>query len=119
MASCSAPDKKASYNMYYMVKHLISTTALLIPATVMAAAPQDQQIQWRSGVGDSIINVPSAQTDPSEGNIPAALQRWRMLSQSGNFTFSEYASFLLTYPDWPNANNMRQNAEQAIGKMTQ
>jgi soluble lytic murein transglycosylase len=97
-----------------MVKHLISTTALLIPAAVMAAAPQDQQIQWRSGIGNGNINVPSAQIDPSEGNIPAALQRWRMLSQSGNYTFGEYASFLLTYPDWPNAKNMRQNAEQAI-----
>ena len=37
-----------------------------------------------------------------------------MLSKSGNFTFGEYASFLMTYPDWPNAKRMRKRAEQAI-----
>jgi soluble lytic murein transglycosylase len=97
-----------------MLKHLISTTALILPGVVMAAAPQDQQIQYRPGVGTSQIVVPTNQVDPSQGNIPAALQRWRMLSQTGNFGFDEYASFLMTYPGWPNEKGMRQNAEQSI-----
>lgn len=37
-----------------------------------------------------------------------------MLSQSGQYSFGEYASFLMTYPDWPNGDDMRKNAEQAI-----
>ncbi len=58
--------------------------------------------------------VPTGMADPSKGNIPAAVQRWRMLSQTGNYSFAEYASFLMTYPDWPGAKGMQQNAEQAI-----
>jgi soluble lytic murein transglycosylase len=97
-----------------MVKHLISTTALFLPAALMAASPQEQKIIWQSGVGNGNITVPTPLVDPSNGSIPAALQRWRVLSGSGNYSFSEYASFLMTYPDWPGTANMRKNAEQAI-----
>ncbi len=100
--------------MSNMVKHLISTTAFILPAIVMAAPAQAQQIEWRNGVGNGQMVVPTSQVDPSQGNIPAALQRWRMLSQTGNYSFGEYASFLLTYPNWPGEKVMRQNAEQAI-----
>jgi soluble lytic murein transglycosylase len=97
--------------MSRMVKHLISASLLAIPATAFAAAPE--KIEWVSGTGES-VNVPTQLVDISDGNIPAALQRWKMLSASGNYAFSEYASFLLMYPDWPNADEMRKNAEQAI-----
>ncbi len=70
-------------------------------------------VQWRTGIGTA-TQVPLQSVDPSDGNIPAALQRWKMLGQSQNYAFSEYASFLLTYPDWPGADDMRKNAEQAI-----
>ena len=56
--------------------------------------------------------------DPSEGKIPAALQRWKMLSAPGNFSFNDYASFLMLYPDWPNADDMRKKAEQAINPLS-
>ena len=56
--------------------------------------------------------------DPSEGKIPAALQRWKMLSAPGNYSFSDYASFLMLYPDWPNSEEMRQKAEQAINPLS-
>jgi soluble lytic murein transglycosylase len=56
--------------------------------------------------------------DPSEGKIPAALQRWKMLSAPGNFSFNDYASFLMLYPDWPNADDMRKKAEQAIDPLS-
>jgi soluble lytic murein transglycosylase len=100
--------------MSSMVKHLISSTALILPAFVMAAAAQAQPVEWRKGVGTPQTTVPAAQADRSQGNIPAALQRWRMLSQAGNYSFDEYASFLITYPTWPGEKGMRQNAEQSI-----
>ncbi|MFN5128414.1 MAG: lytic transglycosylase domain-containing protein [Sphingomonadaceae bacterium] len=56
--------------------------------------------------------------DPSEGKIPAALQRWKMLSAPGNYSFNDYASFLMLYPDWPNSEDMRQRAEQAINPLS-
>ena len=56
--------------------------------------------------------------DPREGKIPAALQRWKMLSAPGNYSFNDYASFLMLYPDWPNADDMRKKAEQAINPLS-
>jgi soluble lytic murein transglycosylase len=41
-----------------------------------------------------------------------------MLSASGNFSFAEYASFLMRYPDWPNSDEMRNKAEQAINPLS-
>ncbi len=117
---CSALDKEAAFNMSSMVKHLISASALIFPVAAFAApapapAPAPQQaVQYQPGPGSGSISVPSAQVDPSKGNIPAALQRWRMLSKTGNYSFGEYASFLMTYPNWPGAKAMQQNAEQAI-----
>jgi soluble lytic murein transglycosylase len=102
--------------MNRMVKHLISASLIAIPACAVAAAPE-QTTEWVAGTGQA-MNVPAPLVDASGGNIPAALQRWKMLSQSGNYAFSEYASFLLTYPDWPNSEDMRKNAEQSINLLS-
>jgi soluble lytic murein transglycosylase len=123
----SAPDKDGAHNMSSMVKHLISASMLILPATAMAAAQQEPEIQWQRGTGEpaqpSATGTPTIapaviQYDPSEGRIPAALQQWKMLSASTVYSFSEYASFLINYPDWPNAEEMRKNAEQAINPLT-
>ncbi|MFC4291880.1 lytic transglycosylase domain-containing protein [Sphingorhabdus arenilitoris] len=105
--------------MSSMIKHLFATTALIIPVSIASTSPanalqNDQAIEWTAGTGTGQITVPTAQVDPSNGSIPAALQRWRTLSASGNYSFGEYAGFLMTYPDWPGSNGMRKNAEQAI-----
>jgi soluble lytic murein transglycosylase len=47
-------------------------------------------------------------------NIAAQINQWETLSASGNYTFETYSSFLVTHPDWPRQDKMRQNAEQAI-----
>jgi soluble lytic murein transglycosylase len=113
--------------MSRMVKHLISASLLAIPASAFAQTPQQPQIVWQSGTGTGTnapstktapLSVPTPMVDPSGGNIPAALQRWKMLNQSGNYSFGEYASFLMTYPDWPNSEDMRKNAEQAINLLS-
>ncbi len=113
--------------MSSMVKHLISASMLILPVTAMAATQKTSEVVWQRGTGGSSavappanqpVMVPVAQYDPSEGNIPAALQRWKMLSTGANYSFGEYASFLMTYPDWPSAADMRQNAEQAINPLS-
>lgn len=104
--------------MSRMVKHLISASLLAIPASAFAAnTPENPEIVWRSGIGDPSSATMQA-ADPTGGAVPAALQRWRMLSQSGQYSFSEYASFLMSYPDWPNTDEMRKNAEQAINVLS-
>lgn len=100
--------------MSRMVKHLISASLLAIPASVLATTPEKPEIIWRAGTGEPGDSNALANSDPTGGTVSAALQRWRMLSQSGNYSFSDYASFLMAYPDWPNTDEMRKNAEQAI-----
>ncbi len=111
----SALDKEAAFNMSSMVKHLISVSALILPVSVVSAAQQNEPVVWRTGTGDAATTVvPQQLYDPSEGNIPAAIKRWKMLSTGNNYSFAEYASFLITYPDWPENEAMRKNAEQSI-----
>lgn len=111
--------------MSSMVKHLISASVLIIPFTASASAQQSDGVVWQSGTGSGQVSVSNGQPlsapaiyDPSEGKIPAALQRWKMLSAPGNYSFNDYASFLMLYPDWPNADDMRKKAEQAINPLS-
>ena len=108
-----------------MVKHLLSASALIISFAALASAQQSDGIIWKPGTGNGQMSAPSGQPlstpliyDPSEGKIPAALQRWKMLSAPGNFSFNDYASFLMLYPDWPNTDEMRQKAEKAIDPLS-
>lgn len=108
-----------------MVKHLLSASALIISCAALASAQQSDVIIWKPGTGSGQTSAPSGQPlstpviyDPSEGKIPAALQRWKMLSAPGNFSFNDYASFLMLHPDWPNTDEMRQKAERAINPLS-
>ncbi|MEO9499411.1 MAG: lytic transglycosylase domain-containing protein [Parasphingorhabdus sp.] len=89
--------------MSSMVSRIILSALLLTPATCMAA----EQSAWQSG-GDQTLS------DPTRGNAVLALQRWRVLTQSDNYSFEDYAGFVITYPDWPDGERMKRNAEQAI-----
>ena len=101
--------------MSSMVKHLISAAAVILPAFAAYAQTTAPEIVWQRGTGtNTATGIPTQMADISEGNIPAALQRWKMLSESPNYSFGEYASFLIMYPDWPDSDAMRKNAEQAI-----
>jgi soluble lytic murein transglycosylase len=118
--------------MSYMVKHLISASPLILSCIVTTQIAQAQQVSYQPGVGvgaaqgvatnnqGNYISQPIPQNlwDPSEGNIPQAIQRWQALSRSENYSFGEYASFLMMYPDWPESDAMRKNAEQAIDLRT-
>jgi soluble lytic murein transglycosylase len=106
--------------MSSMVKHLISASLLILPFAVASA--QQPEVIWQRGTGGPAASpLPQAapvQYDPSEGAIPAALQRWKTLSSASGYSFGEYASFLMSYPDWPNSEEMRRNAEQAINPLS-
>lgn len=108
--------------MSCMVKHLISASAVTLSLCTMPALAQSNGVVFQSGTGNGTVSSMPTVTapiyDPSDGNIPAALQRWKMLSASGNYAFSEYASFLMSYPDWPDSDAMRTKAEQSINVQT-
>ncbi|GAB5481834.1 MAG: lytic transglycosylase domain-containing protein [Parasphingorhabdus sp.] len=84
--------------MSSMVSRIILASLLLTPVTCMAAEQS----------GGATLS------DPTGGNAVLGLQRWRVLTQSDNYSFEDYAGFLVTYPDWPDGARMQRNAEQAI-----
>ncbi|MGB5485480.1 transglycosylase SLT domain-containing protein [Parasphingorhabdus sp.] len=88
--------------MSSMVSRIVIAALLLSPATCMAA----EQVSWRG--------AESELSDPTGGNAVLGLQRWRVLTQSDNYSFEDYAGFLVTYPGWPEDTRMQRNAEQAI-----
>ena len=56
--------------------------------------------------------IPAPYAAPS---VAAALNTWRALRQSSGYRFSDYASFLIANPDWPDESKMRGWAEKAMG----
>ena len=52
------------------------------------------------------------------GTMSQAIERWKMLSQSSSYAFSEYAGFLLTYPGFPDEGKVRGYAEAALTRDT-
>jgi soluble lytic murein transglycosylase len=52
------------------------------------------------------------------GTMSQAIERWRMLSQSSGYGFSEYAGFLLSYPGFPDEAKIRGYAEAALTRET-
>ena len=47
-----------------------------------------------------------------------AIERWRLLSKNDGYPFSEYASFLLTYPGFPDEAKIKGYAERALTRET-
>jgi soluble lytic murein transglycosylase len=47
-------------------------------------------------------------------SVAYSLDQWRRLRQSSNYSFPDYASFLIANPDWPDSSQMRGWAEKAM-----
>ncbi len=80
--------------------------AVLVPVLLLATAPS----------GSAQVAPPStyAAAPASAESVAASLDRWRTLRQSSGYRFSDYASFLIANPDWPDADRMRGWAEKAM-----
>ena len=50
------------------------------------------------------------------GNMAQAVARWKLLSASSRFTFSDYSGFLLSYPGLPEQDKLRGYAEAALDR---
>lgn len=48
------------------------------------------------------------------GDMHMAVERWRLLTASPNFTFGDYAGFVLAYPGLPEEAKLRSYAERAL-----
>lgn len=52
------------------------------------------------------------------GNMAYAVARWRQLGASDRFLFGDYASFLMSYPGFPDEAKLRGYAERALERET-
>ena len=53
-------------------------------------------------------------TATASANVGQAFADWRRLRQSGNYSFGDYARFLIYNPGWPAEASMRLRAERAM-----
>ena len=81
---------------------------IAVSMTVLLATAPSSSAQYASGTSSSTPVYYSGQSTSS------ALDSWRMLRQSGQYRFSDYAGFLISYPDWPDSSRMRAWAEKAM-----
>lgn len=50
----------------------------------------------------------------SDMAIYNAIERWKVVTGGDNYDFATYASFLVSYPGWPEESRLRRNAEIAL-----
>ena len=79
---------------------------------------------WRAAaiIPMLLVTVPSSSTQYTAPAVPAtayamsniasSLNTWRALRQSSGYRFSNYASFMIANPDWPDQQLMRRRAEE-------
>jgi soluble lytic murein transglycosylase len=79
--------------------------AALVPA-LLAIAP--------SGSAQYAAPATYAVSPSYAPSVAYSLDQWRRLRQSSGYSFSDYASFLIANPDWPDASRMRSWAEKAM-----
>jgi len=83
----------------------VSLTAALLASAI--ALPSPALAQWEQG-RQSLV----AQQQPTQ--VAYAVSQWEQLTASPNFTFEDYAGFLLTYPGFPDENVLRGYAEARL-----
>src|SRR5688500_12073503 len=81
--------------------------ALLAALTVSAAFVPGPALA-QDGRASLVASQPSA--------VAYAISRWEQLQASPGFTFEDYASFLLTYPGFPDEDKLRGYAEGRLAE---
>jgi len=81
-------------------------SAMIIPMLLAAAPSSSAQYAAPAGAATPVYAASS---------VASALNTWRALRQSSGYRFSDYATFLIANPDWPDESKMRGWAEKAIG----
>ncbi|MGH8679033.1 MAG: hypothetical protein ACREUQ_11845, partial [Burkholderiales bacterium] len=85
---------------------LVFSLALASPAS--AQANGQDGAEW-----DQARLQNAANRDPA---MAQAIARWKLLTSSDRFAFGDYASFLLSYPGFPEEVRLRAGAERALDR---
>lgn len=85
---------------------LLATSLVSISATTQSWAQDGREWdQARASVATS-----------QRGSMAMAIERWKLLSGTDRMSFSDYSTFLLAYPGFPDEDKVRTYAEQALDR---
>ncbi|MCC6827989.1 MAG: lytic transglycosylase domain-containing protein [Novosphingobium sp.] len=87
-----------------------ATTLVLLLATACLSTPALAQdgSEWDRARAQLIT--------AGRGGIAQAIDRWKVLSTTDRFGFGDYATFILTYPGFPEEEKLRTYAERALDR---
>ncbi len=92
--------------MTWRLPGIVMMATLASGATTASAPNSSPTVTWQAV--QERLEASSAQ----DAQIGAAIDNWRRLAVSDTLAFSDYASFLLAYPGWPDESRLRGNAER-------
>ena len=97
----SRPDKEGDCNMSSMWR------AVAFLPVALAAAPSSSAQYGAPAPAQAAVTyaLPS---------VSASIGDWRRLRRSSNYSFADYAGFLIANPGWPGESAMRRWAEKAM-----
>jgi soluble lytic murein transglycosylase len=85
---------------------VIASVSLLTLVMLSTPARCQDGAEWDRAKSQLLSN-------PAPG-MAQTIDRWRQLNASANFSFNDYARFMLAYPGFPEEAKMRVNAEKAL-----
>lgn len=80
---------------------------------LMASAAMSPASAWAQD-GADWDRARAAQAAAAPSPMAQAVTRWKLLTSSDRFPFDDYASFLLSYPGFPEEARLRSYAERAL-----
>lgn len=83
--------------------------AALFTSAAVLSTPALAQAQWDQNRASLVAVTPSSQ-------MSYAVARWEQLSANPNYTFEDYASFLQSYPGFPDEAKLRGYAEDRLAR---
>ena len=101
--------------MSSMVRKTLASLLLTVAIVPLPALAQGAEMQATPAPEGAEWDQARAQlrTGPA-GAMVQTIERWKMLNASDRFSFNDYASFLLSYPGFPEEAKFRVNAERAL-----
>src|SRR5689334_10316844 len=96
----SRPDKERDRRMSSMWR-----LAVTLPVLLAIASSSSAQYAVPGTYAARPAYAPS---------VASSIDQWRMLRQTSGYRFSDYASFVIANPDWPDVPRMRGWAEKAM-----
>jgi soluble lytic murein transglycosylase len=92
--------------MSSMHRTMITTAFAMLAFWPLQACAQEDGSEWDRARA-ALKSLPP-------GNMHMAVSRWKLLTASDRFLFSDYAQFMLTYPGFPEEAKLRVTAERAL-----